>query len=100
MSDGDAVDLAAVADHERCRLPLNHHALDHFQIDAPCVRVRHGRLQLRDGGDVDECLIHRSLRGQFVSFYQQTQDYIDFWTAKDKRTWAELASMYTRWQGV
>ncbi len=51
-------------------------------------------------GDLDEHLIRRSLRGQFVSFYQQTEDYIDFWRLQDRRTWVELAAMYTRWQRV
>ena len=51
-------------------------------------------------GDLDERLIPRSLRGQFVGFYQQTEAYIDFWRARDKRTWDDLWSMYTRWQGA
>jgi Domain of unknown function (DUF4760) len=51
-------------------------------------------------GDLDERLIHRSLRGQFVNFYQQMEAYIDFWRAKDRRTWIGLATMYTRWQRV
>ena len=44
-------------------------------------------------GDLDERLLHRSRRGQFVSFYRQAGDYIEFWRSQDRRTWAELAAM-------
>jgi len=51
-------------------------------------------------GDLDENLIRTALNGQFKSFYRQTENYIEFWRAKDRKIWQELAAMYTRWNNV
>ena len=47
--------------------------------------------------DIDETLLRNCLRGQFCTFYAQTDDYIRHWRAKRAQTWEYIAAMNVRW---
>ena len=49
-------------------------------------------------GDLDSYIVRHSLKSNLRSFYEQMEDYIDYWRAKDETTWENLASLYRDWR--